>query len=280
MMLTSRLVTVALAGCMLAACGEGGKPGAQTLATVNGDKITVHQLNFELANQPELASLPAENAQKIALDRMIGQLLLVQKAKEVEIDRDPQVMQAITRANNMIYAQAYIDRITKSIAAPTDAEIKEYFTKNPALFSQRKIYDLQQIMIAGAVTKEKLSEQMAQASGFADLVAKLKADNIQAQYMAGSKSADQLPLELLPKLAEMKPGETKVLLGEQGTLIVNLVNAKPAPLTEAEAHPMIERFLATMKKQEFVAGEIDRLRKSGEVEYLGKFAETTEDKAK
>lgn len=280
MKLTSRILTVAVAGCLLVACGDSGKPGGQTLATVNGDQITVHQLNFELANQPELASIPADKAQQIALERMIGQTLLVQKAKEVELDRDPQVMQAITRANNLIYAQAYVDRITKSIAAPTDAEIRDYFNEHPELFTQRKVYDLQQIMIASAMTKEQLSERLAKASGLADLTAKLKQDNIQVQYMADSKSADQLPMELLPKLAEMKPGDTKVLMGPQGTLIVHLINARPAPVSETEARPMIERFLTSMKKQQFVTSEIERLRKSGEVEMLGKSAKPEDGKAK
>lgn len=272
------VTTLALSASMLAACG-GGEKGAQTLAQVNGKEITVHQLNGEMANMPELANLPPENAQKIALDKMVGRELLVQKATEVKLDRDPQVMQTIERTNKMILAQAYLDRVTKSIAPPTAAEINDYFTKHPELFSERRVYELQQVLISAKLGKEDILRRLSQSANIKALLDNLKADKIEAHAVSETKSADQLPLDMLPKIAAMKPGSTIVITANQGTLVVHLTSSKPAPLNEAQAKPMIERFLTATKKDAFVEQEVARLGKEGEVEYFGKFAESAQTKA-
>jgi EpsD family peptidyl-prolyl cis-trans isomerase len=72
------------------------KPG-QALASVNGDEITVLQLNEELqragvqAGQQEVAS-------KRLLEGLIDRQLLVAEATKEKLDRDPKVVQAIERA--------------------------------------------------------------------------------------------------------------------------------------------------------------------------------------
>jgi hypothetical protein len=79
--------------------------------------------------------------------------------------------------------------------------------------------------------------------------------------------AEQLPLAHLPQLASMRAGESATL----DTVEVQLMTAENAPLSEAQASPVIERFLAGRKRLELAAAEVRRLREMATIEYAGEF---------
>lgn len=79
--------------------------------------------------------------------------------------------------------------------------------------------------------------------------------------------AEQLPLAMLPQLARMAAGESMVFESTE----VQLVHAESAPLSEAQAAPVIEQFLAGRKRFELAAAEVRRLRELATIEYAGEF---------
>ena len=79
--------------------------------------------------------------------------------------------------------------------------------------------------------------------------------------------AEQLPLALLPQLARMSAGESVVF----ETMEVQLVQAESSPVSEAQAAPVIEQFLAGRKRLELAAAEVRRLRELATIEYAGEF---------
>lgn len=261
------IAAVVLASVLVTGCGEGGKGSSQVLAKVNSDEITVHQVNFDLASQQLPKEVNSETVKKMSLERLVNRSLLVQKSIELKLDREPQVMQAIENARKMILAQAYAERITKDAPAAKPEEVKSYFDKHPELFSQRKIYQFMSVMIQSPITKEQINQALAETHNITDLVAKLKADNFTVAQTLETKSADQLPLEMLPKVAAMKVGDTVVFTGAT-TLIVHLIASKDAPLTEQQATPAIQNFLLSQARSKIVDQELERLRKDAKIEYV------------
>ena len=82
-------------------CGkkdEGGKKRTQIVAKVNGDEISVHQLNFQLSRVGQIPQEQTKQVSKQVLDRLVEQQLLTQKAIEAKLDRDPQVLQVLEGA--------------------------------------------------------------------------------------------------------------------------------------------------------------------------------------
>ena len=79
--------------------------------------------------------------------------------------------------------------------------------------------------------------------------------------------AEQLPLAHLPQLARMSPGESVVIDATE----LQLLHAESAPLSETQAAPMIEQFLAGKKRLELAAAEVRRLREIATIEYAGEF---------
>src|SRR5712691_12516259 len=114
LMVKTRLCLSVLIGLVVAlsSCGKADvkKSSGQIVARVNGDEISVHQINSAMARSNDIPAEEAKQAAAQMLEKIIDQELLVQKALKDKLDRDPQVMQAIEGAKRQILARAYIER--------------------------------------------------------------------------------------------------------------------------------------------------------------------------
>jgi EpsD family peptidyl-prolyl cis-trans isomerase len=252
------------AGCQRAAAD---RPGTQLVAKVNGTEISVQQLR--LGSAP---AMPGSAAQ--ALEKVIDRELLVQKALAAKLDRDPQVLQSIENARRQLLAQAYIERSMAASAAggSTRDEVRAFYAENPALFAERRIYRLRQLVVsAPAEMIDVLRAEAAKARNLDELGAWLRVRNANYSMDAVEQPAEQLPLSFLPRLAAMKPGEIAVFATPLGASVIQLLHAEEAPLTEPQAAPLIEQFLAGRRRLETAAAEVKRLREVATIEYLGEF---------
>lgn len=275
----SRNITAALAivGVLgLAGCGDEKKVATQVAAKVNKEEISVHQINNLLGRSGNLPPEQVKAASRQVLERLLDQELLVQKAAEKKLDREPKTMQAIEAARRDILARAYMENVSASLSKPTPGEIGEFYSRRPELFSERRVYSLQEMTITGNPGEllPKLQEQMAKAKTLADVAAWLKSQNIPFGGNATTKAAEQLPLELLPRFHQMKDGQIGVVPSKDGILVVQVLASQTAPMDQKAATPFIEQFLMNQKRIEASNRELKQLREQAKIEYLGEFAKT------
>jgi len=265
-----RLVLIAMLAAPTAGCepAAADRPAALLAAKVNGIEISL--------DQPRAGSAGAA-AQ--ALEKIIDRELLVQRALAEKLEREPQVMRAIDDARRQVLAQAYLERSVAARAAAAGGsrdEVRAFYEENPALFAERRVYRLRELAVsAPAEMIDTLRAEAARSRDLDELSVWLRARG--AKFSAVSdpgglaQPAEQLPLAYLPQLARMKPGEMTVFAAPSGASVIQLVHAERAPLTEAQATPLIEQFLAGRKRLETAAAEVKRLREVATIEYLGEF---------
>lgn len=262
--------TLGLGGC---GTGKAEKAATQVVAKVNGDEITVHQVNALLTRAQ---GVTAENAAKVrqeVLDKLIEQQLLVRQAEELRLDRSPAVVQSLEAARREILARAYLEQKVAALPPPGAAEVSKYLGEHPELFSARRIYTLQEVLVpASAGLGEEVKRLLAQGRGFQDMTALLRSRQVNFVANQVTRAPEQLPLESLPRFAALKDGETMVLEGPQGLAIEHLVSSQSAPIDDATARARIEQFLIGRRNGEFVAGEVRSLKEKARVERLGEFA--------
>jgi EpsD family peptidyl-prolyl cis-trans isomerase len=262
-------------GILLAGCGDKGddKKATQVAAQVNGEEITVHQINFALQRLGNVDPEQAKQAGAQALKTLVDKQLLVQQALEDKLDRDPQVSQALEEGRRQILATAYIERLTAGVTPPTDAEIQEYHDKNPALFAQRRVYKLQEIVLRPPAEKvEALKAKLGEIHNLNELVEWVKAEQIPARAAQNVKPAEQLPLELLPRLQNLNPGQSITLAGNGQFTILSVVDAQVQPIGMEQAKPLIERYLTGNRKREMADAKLQELKKKAKIEYKGEYA--------
>lgn len=271
------LATLAVfcAAALLAGCGDKKEKGAsQTAAKVNKDEITVHQINFVLQQQRGLKPEQAEAASKQILERLIDQQLALQKADDQKLDRDPRVVQQLEAARREILARAYIEKVGEAVPKPTPEEIKKYYDEKPALFSQRRIYNLQEIIVeAGPERAAELREQLSAAKNINEFVEYLKSKDYKFAGNQAVRAAEQLPLASLDAFARMKDGQAMLLPNPNGFQVVVVAGTRTQPLTEDQARPIIEQYLLNDRKRKLAEEDIKGLRSAAKIEYVGKFAE-------
>src|SRR5262245_16258714 len=269
-------VLVPVLAALLAACGreDGDKPASQVEAKVNKEEITVHQLNGAMAQFRNLSADQQKALTKQVLERMIDQELLIQKAIEKKLDRDPRVMQAIEASKRQILSQAYLDNLAAQASRPSAEEIRKFYGERPELFAERKIYRLQELAVPARpeVSQQLLEEQVRKAKSLNDVVTWLKSLNVPFNANSTVKAAEQLPLEVVPRLAQLQPGQVMLMPAQAGYLLVQVAATEKQPLDEKQAEPFIEQFLANQKRLELARSELKSLRDAAKIEYVGDFA--------
>ena len=262
-------VLVLVAAIGLSACGskqEEKKPG-QALVSVNGEEVTMLQLNDELRHAGVQAG-QHEAASKQLLESLIARQLIVTEGVRSKLDRTPDVMRSIERAKAQIIAQAYLQGIVSKIANPSKAEINEYFLKHPEFFTQRKQFDMTRLLVATKDLGNELKSVVDTAKSLDEVAAWLDVHNVQYARSQILRSTADLPPESVVKLQE-KNKESVFIINEQENSSLITVNAiKDSPVTATDAAPQIERYFINKKYKEAVDAEVARLRSSAKIEYF------------
>lgn len=268
-------LAIALAAALLASCGKDDRRiGTRVAAKVNAEEITVHQLRSEQARLHGLNGQQPGIATAQLLDQLVDRTLLVQRAIARELDRDPHVLHAIEGSRRQILAQAYLDSITARAARPLPADVAKFYALHPELFAERKIYRLQELAIASRpdLTTMRVEEALKGAKSLNEVIDWLKREQITFDANSTVKAAEQLPMEIVPRLTGLKQGQALLVPAQQGYLIVQLAAAELQPLTEDQARPLIEQYLANRTRRELVQAEMRALRREAHIEYVGEFA--------
>lgn len=272
------LLPVVVAATLAAGCGDKSKHekgASQAAVRVNGDEITVHQINQLLERQPGLKPEQAEAASHQALEGLIDQQLAVGKAEEQKLDRDPQIVALLDSTRRSILARAYLEKAAASGAGtPAPEDVRKYFDSKPALFSQRKVYALQEFTVPATADQTKATiEKLKTTKTPQEFVEVLKASGLKFNATQTTQAAEGLPLGIVDQLAKVNDGEALYVTAKDGFKAVLVVASKSQPVNFEQAKPAIEQYLTVERRREFAQKELKNLRAAAKIEYIGKFAE-------
>lgn len=273
-LLVLMMIVAGLSACGKKDAAEGDKSQTQVVAKVNGDEISIHQLNQQMSRIGQVPEDQAKAVSRQVLDRLVDQQLLQQQALKAKLDRDPKVLQALEAARSEILTQAYMEQQLAAAKKPTDQEISEFYTKHPELFEKRRLYRLQEMAVA--VGRDKLPEIEAGVKAAKDLNSIgewLKSKGYQFSASGNVRAAEQLPLELLPRLQQMKDGEIVLIPTERAINIVMLVASQEQPVDQTKAKPLIEQYFVNQAKSDIAKKSLEKLRNEAKIEYVGAFSD-------
>jgi|SRR5882672_2140764 len=271
-----------LAATLAAGCGKRDEkaPATQVAAKVNGDEITVHQVNDALGRQ-KVRPDQAESAKRQILERLIDQQLARQQALEKKLDRTARTVQAIEAARSEILARSYIEQLATAQAKPGAEDVKKYYAEHPELFSQRRLFSIEELIV---VHKQEsvaadIKQRASKAKDLTEIATWLKTQNIEAAAQRGVRAAEQIPLPWLPEMQKMKDGEIRVFDDGERLNVIRVAASRPAPVDEAGATPFIQQFIFNRQLNETIGKQIQSLRDKSNIEYMGEFSGKAKDAA-
>jgi peptidyl-prolyl cis-trans isomerase C len=269
------VLMIALIG-LVAGCGKKSSDdhkSSQSIVSVDGEEITVHQVNNEL-QRANVQAAQQEAASRQIVQGLVDRQILLQAARKEKLDRKPQVMQAIENAKMQIVEQAYLQERVSNVAKPTSAEIDEYRAQHQDIFANRKIYVTDEaVFTLQADSKNKLQEIAKSEKTLKDLEAWLKANQIKYALKRVAHAAETLPPQLLTQFSKMAVGQM-VFIGANGpnaqAMAVSMAEIKEMPIAEKDSKPLIERILTEQKRKETAEAEMKRLREAAVIRYIDK----------
>ena len=270
----SLAAALACTAMLVSGCGGGkGKAEAPLAAKVNKDEITLAQVNFVLQQQRGLRPDQADAAGRQALERLVEQSLAVQKADELKLDQDPRIALALDAARRDVLARAYVEKVGEGATKPTAEEIHKYYEDKPALFRERRLYNLQEINIEARPDQvEDLRARIAASKSMTEFIDYLKANDLRYAGNQAVRAAEQLPLASLDAFARLQDGQAMVTPAANGLQVVVLAGSRAQPIGEEQAKPAIEQYLLNERKRKRVEEDLKALRAAARIEYAGKFA--------
>ncbi|MFM2449860.1 MAG: hypothetical protein RIS44_2310 [Pseudomonadota bacterium] len=271
--LTASSIALALA---LTACGKQDPANnTQVAAQVGDEEISIHQIN-QVLQRTNLSNTPPQALQTVRqgiLEKLIDQELAVAQAMEAKLHRSAEVVTQIESARREILVRAYMQKISNGLPKPSTDELKKYYLDHPALFAQRRIYNVQEVVVPRSTAVEaQLRGFAASAQSVEQASNWLKSQGINFASGGATRAAEQLPLEFLNTVHALADGQSVVLANAQSVTLLHLLSSESSPVEEAVAMPRIENFLINQRTTEAVNAHLKSLRASTQIAYVGEFS--------
>ena len=242
-------------------------------AKVNDVEISTKQINQMMQDAPSLTANNEIEIQRQILEKLIDQEIIIEKANKESLDRLPEVVLAMETAKKEVLVKAYLQKLAAESFKATDDDVKQYYFAHPALFSERRIYKLEDIslerntesvaVIKNAVAKKKSMPAIANV---------LLKKGIKYSEETYTRPAEQLPLNLLPKIQQLRKGEMLMVETDDVVHVMRLIHAEDAPISLEMAASSIRSFLMSSRANEIVNEKMKSFRKQAKIEYVGDFS--------
>ncbi|MGV8899256.1 MAG: EpsD family peptidyl-prolyl cis-trans isomerase [Burkholderiaceae bacterium] len=264
------LAVVGLVGCGQQASPEEKIRDSLPLAKVNDVEITAQQPANDVALADSRSSATKEAVKKQALEIMIDRQLLQEEAKRYALDRDPEVIQAIDRAKTKILADSYLQSKFTDLDTPSKSKVDAYFKAHPELFTQRKVFYMNELVVATKDFSAQLKARLDSAKSIEQVATWLDTNHVPYKRTKLSRSTADLAPEMITKLQAMRKNQLFVIKADEYSMLSSVYDVKLSPVSAKVAAPQIAQYLRNKKRQEIGDAELERLRASAKIEYLNK----------
>ena len=222
------VMTTALSAFALALSGCGGKDDAaasldkgQVVATVDGNDITVHELNAELVGVAIPAGDKRKQVEVGALQGLVSRTILANIARQRGIDKSPAYVLQQHRADEALLVQMLQRDIASKVSPPTGEDANRFIAANPDLFAQRKVFTLEQIQF-------QMPEDVNKLKGYEPLktMAEVEQRVIEdgLEYRKQNAQLDTVGANpaLIRQIAKLPPGEI-FIIPSNGAVVANVI---------------------------------------------------------
>jgi peptidyl-prolyl cis-trans isomerase C len=262
---------------LIAGCKK--EPGGQVVAVVNGEEVTLQELNAELANAnaPEGADKTA--LRQLALANIINRRLLGSVAHDQGIDSSPDFIVHKRQAEEALLVQMLGQQVARQIKKPTPQDLDRFIGENPQMFGAREAWLVDQIRFPTPSRQEYIGE-LSKAKTMAEVVATL--NRLGIQFERGNTQFDTaaMPRDLINQIKAVSRTEPYVL-PSPAMVSVNLTLAtKPMPIGGEQARPIAAEAL----QRQALGAELDKriasARAGAEISYQPGYAPPANQQAR
>ena len=247
----------------------------EVLAVVNGEALTINEYNEKLRrlSKFERARYSGEEGHQAFLRDLILQKIMVQKAKEAELDKDAEVQKKIRALMQETMERVLMEALLKQEildkVVVTDEEAKAYYDEHKEEFSEKEKAHARHILVKTEEEVQEIRKQLDEGADFAELATEKSADKHTAKKGGdlGFFERGKMIAEFEEVCFDMEIGAISDPVKTQfGYHIIKLEDKKEAGMKEFyEVSDDIKKKLLSGKQQEEHQKWIDLLEKEAKI---------------
>jgi EpsD family peptidyl-prolyl cis-trans isomerase len=255
----SAMLALTLAGC-------DKKAEGQVAAVVNGEEITLQEVNAEIGTAELPNGVDKAPIRQQALQRVIDRHLLAQAAKKEGLDKDAEYLVRRRALDEALLVQMLAKKIGSTIKIPAGAKVDEFIKQRPLMFGGREILKLDRIQFAMPKDVKSLTP-LESAHSMDAVAAELQKLGIAFERGEGEIDTARMDPNVLRQIAALPSGEPFIL--PQGNLVTAAVisGRRPLPMLGDSARPIAANTLREEELGQAVQRRLKAARAEAKIEY-------------
>lgn len=254
---------------LLSACQK--EATGQVAAVVDGEEITLQEINAELQNArlPDGADKKAASA--AVLQRIIERRLLAKAAKDDGLDKEQEYLIRSRQVNDALLVQMLSERASRGVQVPNDAAIKTYIDQNAGTFGNRTIFTTDQVQFR-MPSDPKVMQSFQPDHTMAAVVARL--DQLGIKYSRRTAELDslQFPQAALDQIKAAPQGEPLVFPINGGVMIAAVTGSRLAPISGEDAKALAVQGMRNKEVGSVIEQRLKAERAKAKIQYQPGFA--------
>lgn len=264
-----RVVFALAAAALITGCQK--KAEGQAVAVVNDEEITAVDLNNELRTANIPASADKDEARAAVLQRLIDRKLLVQQARDDNLDKSPEFVTEQRRLTDNLLINLLLSRQMNTAQIPSPQEIEKFEADRPGMFADRQIWTLDQL-IYPTVKDPALLKRIAEAKTLQDLQQALASGGVKFEKATRQIDTAVFPNQVFTTVNALPGGTPFVVPGGDQTVASVIVSRQPAPRNGKDVRPMVLSAMRNEQAQKLLQEKVKAARQSAEIEYQQGYA--------
>lgn len=238
------------------------------VAEVNGEPIYLEDLQRIWNNLPEPYRVQFPGGMRDLLEQFIRQLLLVQEAKKVGLESDPEVLKQLEELKKQVLIREIIKREIIDKVQVSEEEVQKEYNANPTLYTEPEQIKVKHIMVSSREKAESILEELKLGRPFEE-IAREKSESPDAPSggaMGYIRKGDLDPM-IEKILFELAPGNYSDIVEFNEGFHIFLVEERLKPRLKelSEVREEIVARLTPQKQQEAFEKWIEELKNKSEI---------------
>jgi EpsD family peptidyl-prolyl cis-trans isomerase len=260
----SAMALLLLSGCQRKAEG-------QTVAVVNGDEITIPELNFALEQARMPDSADKQSARSQLLEKLIDRRLVAQQARKEDIDKSPEFINRQREATEELLITMLAARRLKAQPLPSDRDVTDFINGNPQMFAKRETWTVDQVYYS-VPKSPQFATDIRNTKSIDEIIGVLQRYKVKFARRTTNLDTALVPPPIYKMVEGMTVAEPFVIPAGDRAVATYILSRKPNPLVGDQAKPIA---LATIRKNltaKSLEDTVKSLRSSAKIEYQPGFA--------
>lgn len=254
---------------LLSACQK--EATGQVAAVVDGEEITLQEINAELQNARLPEGTDKKAASQVVLQRLIERRLLAKAARADGLDKEQEYLIRSRQVSDALLVQMLGERASRGVQVPNDAAIQTFIGHNAGTFGNRTIFTTDQVQFR-MPSDPKILQAFQPDHTMEAVIARLNQLGIKYTRRTAELDSLQFPQAAVDQIRSTPQGEPLIIPSGGGVTIATVTGTRLAPIAGDDAKALAVQGMRNKEVAGIIEQRLKAERAKAKIQYQPGFA--------